>query len=249
MRKQMLIRYLLICFVLFAFMACSTASSLPILEQANSEISGATDAVSPQLFWWRASFINHLAEDEAPDWVSDLLVADLVVEPVLDKFADSLALWRFHRRAVHDNGGHIFSFIFYSDRQTAAQVFNEIDKSPALVMLLEHDMVEKYRNDLAGDNGRSGLADTSDSHWSPELQRVWPAYIMGASVLWLGLINQFIEAPPPGKMDFEQLLADYRQVNTSLTKIWHQEGQHAFLHHLNALFGYEAMLLKAEVNF
>ncbi len=42
-----------------------------------------------------------------------------------------------------------------------------------------------------------------------------------------------------GRQTLPQILDFYRQVNDAVTDTWHREGHHAFLHHLNALFGYE----------
>jgi hypothetical protein len=38
--------------------------------------------------------------------------------------------------------------------------------------------------------------------------------------------------------DIEALLAFYRQIDEKIVTTWEEEGGHAFLHHLNALFGY-----------
>ncbi len=72
---------------------------------------------------------------------------------------------------------------------------------------------------------------------------------MGASVMWLGLINQYIDASGATDRDFDELVDDYDNVDEAIGEIWQSEGQHAFLHHLNALFGYEPMQLQVETNF
>ena len=139
------------------------------------------------------------------------MVADLVIEPVIGEYASALALWRFHRRAVPDAGGHAFSFIFYTDRQTSEQVFATIAQSPALARLIRHGLIEKYEKDLENENRPNDPGATSDGHWSPPLQEVWPAYIMGASVMWLGLINQYIDASGAAARDFDELVDDYER--------------------------------------
>ncbi|HSH13185.1 MAG TPA: hypothetical protein VLA15_05535 [Desulfurivibrionaceae bacterium] len=158
-------------------------------------------------------------------------------------------MWRFHRRARHDGSGHAFSFIFYADRQTAGKVIATIEKSPALTRLSQHGLIDSYENDLAAENQRSSPGATSDPKWSLPLQEVWPAYIMGASVTWLGLINQHFDATGAADRDFDELVAAYETVEAALGELWRKEGQHAFLHHLNGLFGYEPMQLRIETNF
>lgn len=250
MHKKRIARYLLLGFLLSGLVSCAGLAAKPVAGEGTIETQAVEDSGESQFFWWQARFINRLEEGESPEWVSDLMVADLVIEPVLEKYSGSLALWRFHRRAVHDASGHVFSFVFYSDQQTAAQVFEMIGKSPALELMMQNDFIEEYDDhDLESENGRTGLEDTSDGNWSPALQQVWPAYIMGASVLWLGLINQYIEPIDITMTDFELLVEDYQAADAAITAIWRNEGQHAFLHHLNALFGYAPMLLNAETNF
>jgi hypothetical protein len=41
----------------------------------------------------------------------------------------------------------------------------------------------------------------------------------------------------------------YRGVDAGITEIWRDQGQHALLHHLNAVFGYEEMLIQKAVSF
>jgi len=245
----LLAKILLPCLFLLGLISCSSLSETPGNREAHPDLQAAPTGEATKLYWWRARFVKHLDEGKKPRWVSDLMVADLVVEPVISEYASSLALWRFHRRAVPDAGGHAFSFIFYSDRQTAEQVFAAIAESPALARLIRHSLIEKYDNDLENENRSNYPGATSDNHWSAPLQEVWPAYIMGASVMWLGLINQYIDASEAPNRDFHELVADYEKVDQAIGEIWQTEGQHAFLHHLNALFGYEPMQLKVETNF
>ncbi len=75
------------------------------------------------------------------------------------------------------------------------------------------------------------------------MQDNWPYYIMGVSRMWLGMIDQvareigFEDVPT-----VENLLAYYEKVNERVTQVWQSESYHALLHHLNAIFGYEAMI-------
>lgn len=241
--------YLLPGLLLAGLISCSARPATLVERESRQEVPVAVTGEAAGLCWWYARFVTPLAADEEPRWVSDLMVADLVVEPVIQEYASSLALWRFHRRAVNDNGGHIFSFIFYADRPTAEQVFAALEKSPALARLQKQGFIGRYENDLLAENQRGTPGANSDPNWSKPLQEVWPAYIMGASVTWLGLINQHIDATDAADRDFTELVAAYEQVDAALGELWRKEGQHAFLHHLNALFGYEPMRLQVETNF
>ena len=91
---------------------------------------------------------------------------------------------------------------------------------------------------------KPNIEDTSDSKWSPVVQKNWPYFIMGVSQMWLNMITG-VAAELPDRTPYysvKELEAFYQEVNTRLTKIWQQEGRHAYLHHLNALFGYKPLI-------
>jgi len=92
--------------------------------------------------------------------------------------------------------------------------------------------------------GKPGIADASDPSWPAALQRSWPYYIMGASQMWLQLITETVaDMPTPSAaLSLDQNEQLYKEVNATLTSLWEINGQHAFLHHLNALFGYNPII-------
>ena len=53
----------------------------------------------------------------------------------------------------------------------------------------------------------------------------------------------------PEDTQIDDLLNLYRNVNDSIDKIWIKDGQHAFLHHLNAIFGYEPVYIRNMMKF
>lgn len=64
---------------------------------------------------------------------------------------------------------------------------------------------------------------------------------MGVSRRWLDLVDRLAVAAKTdgvGRADGKE--AFYREVNKRLVGLWRDEGGHAFFHHLNAVFGYEA---------
>ena len=65
------------------------------------------------------------------------------------------------------------------------------------------------------------------------------SYIMGVSATWLGLIQEFrADTPPPQDADIQTLRQYYTTLNARVTEQWGRYGRHAYLHHLNAVFGY-----------
>jgi hypothetical protein len=205
--------------------------------------------VTGAAYWWSCRFKVVWPPAQDPDFAVDLLLAHAVVGPVLREYGDGMALWRFHRRASRDKTGHQFSFLFHSDSGTAVEVFRKIVQTPTLREALSAGIVETVNVDDPGKPVRPRVEDTSDPSWSPSLQRSWPSFIMGVSSLWLGLIDEATAELPDEGSTIHARLESYRKANTRVTSIWHKEGQHAFLHHLNAIFGYEPMLLKKEMSF
>jgi len=202
-------------------------------------------------FWWayRFKIFWPPGEDEDPDLAADLFLAHAVVQPVLREYESRIIYWRFHRRANRDDAGHQFSFLFYSDPETAAEVFRKIGANKQLSEAQAANIVESAIVDDPARPSRPRIEDTSDAHWSPVLQRTWPSFIMGVSYLWLGLIDEAVAEVPGDSDEIRSLLERYRKADARVTSIWHKEGQHAFLHHLNAIFGYKPMLIKKEMSF
>lgn len=192
------------------------------------------------LYWWYARFKINWPENTAPDFSIDTLLADAVIEPVLLKNQNKIKLWRFHRRAHRDQAGHQFSFIFYTDKNSAGIIFNELENSDLTRKLLANGIIDTFRKENLETNVRSSIYSASDKHWSDTLQVAWPYFIMGVSATWLELINQQTRQSKSNH-DLKELLAYYQDVNNKINRIWYEEGNHAFIHHLNALFGYEQL--------
>ncbi len=199
--------------------------------------------------WWVYRFRIDWPEGASPDWAVDLLLAHAVVKPSLEIYTPRLPYWRFHRRAARDASGRQFSFLFYTDPSTARAVYASLEASPVLGQIKAQGLITQIVKDDPGRPLRPGIEDTSDAKWSPALQRHWPAYIMGVSQLWLGLIDDAVAGLPAeshGEMD---PLAIYREAEKRVSQIWFKEGRHAFLHHLSAVFGYRELLIEKPLRF
>ena len=66
---------------------------------------------------------------------------------------------------------------------------------------------------------------------------------MGVSEMWLHMISEIVEQHPSEvrPRSLQDDLAFYKKVEESVTEAWKKEGRHAYLHHLNAIFGYEPL--------
>ncbi len=238
---------LLIIFLGFLVCGCST-NKRPIQNLSTHNISPKFRMLD-DAYWWRCKFKNTWADNDRPDLVIDLLLAHAVVAPVLVEHINDIPYWRFHRRANRDLAGHQFSLLFYSRPEIAVSVFSEIDKSDTLKRAIAANLVEKVTMDEPLHPQFPDIEDTSDHHWSLNLQQNWPSFIMGVSSLWLGLIEDSMQNSPKDYKNTHLLLEQYREVDTKITNIWRKEGQHALLHHLNAVFGYEPLRIRKELSF
>lgn len=230
--------------------ACASPPRAPLHSVMSMALSEKVHVGEDHRFWWAARFKMVWPEDSVPDGAVDLFLAHAVIEPVLRDHSGDLLRWRFHRRAAPDATGHQFTFLFYADPQTASELFHKVKNNDLLVQAISARMVEKVILDVPEKPSRPHIEDTSDPRWSPSLQRNWPSFIMGVSALWLGLIDdEMVQLTPFAPMNITDRLEAYRKAETRITKVWNQEGQHAFLHHLSAVFGYEPLRIRKEILF
>lgn len=200
---------------------------------------------SEEYGWWYARFRMNWPQDTEARWYMDLFVAHQIILPVLNKFENDIYLWRFHRRAARDKAGHQFSFIFYASPSTAYNIYQNLSNDTLLTEIKFAGLIIEDIYDDPSFVSKPNIEDTSDKNWSSPIQEAWPYYIMGVSQMWLNLIRDIADDHANGSMPatIAEIEEFYQAVNTSLTELWEKEGRHAFLHHLNALFGYEPLVV------
>lgn len=196
--------------------------------------------------WQQLCF--HLALDEAreADFTSDLILADRVIKPLLRQESKQIVLWRFHRRAADDAAGHQFSFFYYSDHETASRLYDAVQTDTEVAMLSQRGKLLKLSTSCRSTEHPEQLAALSDTNWDQAIQTSWPYFIMGVSAAWLQLIEELSLANETGHEDLYQ---HYAQVEQQLIALWQEQGQHAYLHHLNAIFGYEPLFINNWMRF
>jgi len=241
LRKRKRAFWLMALLVAAAVSGCASIGKVKPIEP-ESIGQKATDA---EKGWWYARIHMDWPQDEDPAWYVDLVLAHRVISPVLDQYKKEISLWRFHRRAGRDQGGHQFSFIFYASKETAQEVYRAIRSSRLLKDLIAAHVVEDAVYDDTTTVLLPSIGATSDRKWSPEIRTTWPYYIMGVSRMWLNLIGEVSKKTLKEKdfSNLDDLLTGYQKVNEVVEEKWRQEGSHAFLHHLNAIFGYEPVVI------
>ena len=200
--------------------------------------------------WWYARFRMKWPENTEPSWHIDLLVAHKIIAPVLYGNIANVTLWRFHRRAVRDAEGHQFSVTFYSSPETADQIFSSLKADKLLKRLKRSGTIIKDVYDDTAKLSAPAIEDTSDGTWSPAIRKSWPFFIMGVSQMWLSLIVQTAEhiTGKEKSLSVQKSLVFYQRVNETIQTLWREQGCHSMLHHLNAIYGYEPVLVR-EVHF
>lgn len=235
-------RWLLVCVVgLWLFIGCA-GTSLP--PASGPSLPDALAPVPDGYGWWSVRFRMD-RPDEKTRWESDLLIAHRIVAPLIKVYRSDIDLWRFHRRSAEDIRGHQFSFLFFTSADTAHRIHQQVIADPVVGQLFSSGIIVEVLTDDVAHNDRRAVGDTSDANWSPVMQDNWPYFIMGASRMWLGMIDQVSrDIGIEDQATCEQLLDHYQNVNDRVTYTWQHESQHALLHHLNAIFGYQPMILK-----
>ncbi len=235
-------RMLLATFIVLVMAIAGCATT--VKRKAVETIEPPPAEIASSAGWWSARFRMYWPPEEEPFWHTDLLIAHKIVAPVFLQYKDRIYLWRFHRRATRDRAGHQFSFIFYASAQTAYQVFETLRSNALLSEMAYTGRVIEEVYDNPDRITKPRIKDTSDPNWPSLIQKSWPYYIKGVSQMWLNLITETVADMPtpdaPLSLDeYEEL---YKEVNATVTSLWENNGRHAFLHHLNALFGYKPVV-------
>ena len=235
--------FFVVCTVLLS--ACTSTVQIQPSSALNPE--KASLAAERQAYsWWQLRFRLTWPEDTEPDFSRHLLIAERILLPIITEHEEQLSLWRFHRRAGRDNTGHQFSFLFYTDALTATAIEQQAEENELSIWLQREGMIDKIAFHQRSADEMSRLGQTSDPNWPPEIQHSWPYFIMGVSQTWLMLVQELSrEQALEGEVSYEDLLLHYRTVNTQLNTQWRDFGQHAYLHHLNAVFGYQPVRIRS----
>ncbi|MDX2503071.1 MAG: hypothetical protein QNL62_01140 [Gammaproteobacteria bacterium] len=237
-------------FLLFSYLlgACS-------VQTVNTDVSNYP-VVSPEMlsrsvvesphYWWYARFkMVWQKELDSIDFSSNLIIAHQIINPVLENHHQDIKLWRFHRRAAKDSAGHQFSFIFYATAESARKIFQQINSNPISAKLINENIVGKIHLDDPDKPKRPGIEDSSDKNWPVAIQKSWPYYIMGVSILWLDLLNQ---QAIQEKLDVSRAITSqqeqYKKINEKITQQWKSQGKHAYFHHISGIFGYEPLEIR-----
>lgn len=189
--------------------------------------------------WYFYRFRFNYNFDKSPKWWLDLFIIDRIFRVIIESKGINyqIKLWRFHRRAEKDKAGHQTTLLCYTTCRDSVVIDNIIKTIPSFKLLSDSNFLREYFVEEGGEN----IDGSGDGHWIKEIRQSWPHFIQGASksiLEMLKLINEGFYSPGDldNILDIEEF---YQKVNERFVHIWYSQGGHAFLHHLNALFGYE----------
>ena len=223
----------------------SSCSGVPIPRES-AERHVASQLVvreGEENYWWHARFkMSWPVAESTPNFSQDLIIVNEVIAPVLAVHTDDIKLWRFHRRAARDVGGHQFSFIFYGSPETARGIFDQMNQGPVLAELIDSEILLEVKLDDPGKPGNKEIADTSDPAWPSSLQNSWPYFIMGVSVMYMDLVQLELDQERLKQMSSATArLNEYQAANDRVTLLWKGQGSHALFHHISGMFAYETV--------
>ena len=199
--------------------------------------------------WHQARFFLEWPEGREPNFSSDMLIAHSVVQPALEAHTMSIYLWRLHQRALRDQGGHQLTFFAFVPDAEFQQLESMIRSLPLLEELRAASVISRVEFSLADVPDPQELGGVSDPAWPSQLQSAWPLFANGASSAWLALVDQFAAQRCPGATALNSLQPCFQKVFADVDVMWRMHGQHAFLHHLNAIFSYRPLYLKKDMVF
>ena len=224
--------------LLMLLSACATTLQPQVMEDQQ-----AVHVESEQLAlmgWYAVRFSIPWEKETEPKWYIGTLIASEVISPLLEGDQQNVVCWRMHRRAVHDKMGHVFSFMFYSSQTDAVLIYQHFKSNKILTELRHQQLLSSVSYDSLYNTSQTKIADTSDPVWPEKMRASWPFFIMGASQMWLEQIRAF-KKETLNESDIQQR---YIAIQSKLTDLWQEQGQHALIHHLNALYAYQPVLVR-----
>lgn len=228
--------------VLIALSICACTKVIPGSNPASTLLIKNTIQENKNSGWHAARFTLVWQKDQQPNWYLGTLIAGEVIAPLLQQYENKIKFWRLHRRAVDDETGHVFSFIFYSSNHEAAMIYQNLHAQGLLNHLQQNKQLDKVSYDALAVVSKPDIADTSDPDWPIQIRETWPVFIMGASRMWLDLVLS-LKAEIMTEPKFAPV-SDYKVIQEKITDLWQQQGQHALFHHLNALYAYQPVLTR-----
>lgn len=198
--------------------------------------------------WWDVFFDIKWSEGTEPLWHVDLLLAHKVLSHVLEQFRPDFEFWQFHRRAAPDEHGHEFTFSFYSSSSVAPHVYTSVHTNRLLQELRDSGVITQVTPTNPIQPASYEIESKSNPTWSDSIRKSWPHFIKGVCEMWLALIDETINSSSTKapSQSLTEMLAEYREANRIVSAIWSHEGQHALLHHLNAIFGYVPVMIQGQ---
>jgi hypothetical protein len=200
-----------------------------------------------EYIWANVFFRIAWPENSDPLWHIDLLIAHKILNPIMKRFESKFLSWQFHRRADRDSRGHEFTFSFFASKDLVLELYSLIEQDLILREMQDKGYIIETIFDDVTNRQLSGIDDKSNKNWPNPLRVSWPHFMTGVSKMWLALIDEVLRNQVTEKLrSIDDNVSLYRDINKSINKMWQDTGQHAFLHYLNAIFGYTPVIIQGK---
>lgn len=171
----------------------------------------------------------------------DFSIIRYVVYDIINKYNKDILHWRFHRRFNEDKAGHIFKLFVFTDKSIGQQVKTDIDTNLLSKLLLTHRILKSI--DWKEENKSDGLNDKVEGildaqKWTIEIKKSWIHFAEGVSKLMMDWILLYDAPKIDSNTNFTEIDKRYKTIQDDFEGKILKDGQHAFIHHLDAFFGY-----------
>jgi hypothetical protein len=196
--------------------------------------------------WSDFTFCVAAVNDQSPpqSWI-DFYLLDQIIRPLTQaRLANDT--WNIHRRwGVRD--GHQFKFSCFADRGVATDGDHFVRSLPAWQTY--RDRIAQWQPEADRYRFQPLTAQTDDwrvweNWWPTECLPSWSFFIHGVSRTLLELIEDVRQSRAlvaPNPTDVQACEEFYRHVERLVQEFWSRYGQDVYLHHINAVFGYDAV--------
>lgn len=180
----------------------------------------------------------------------DLFLIHEVVSPSSSQYRSKIPLWRYHRRFANDKRGHQFRYIFFSEPEVRNELEESVARNERLQSLVAAGFLRSFECLQLRGARASTVEGASDPSWHPAVQEAWPVYAMGVSLFLESLVHFYFDQELYSTLSsVQEQVRHFRAIRFAIRDLVKRDGQHALLHHLSALLGYDPIHLEKDIVF
>jgi len=163
----------------------------------------------------------------------DLMIIDKTIRQLINQYGPNTnwTFYRFAENKINDiNSSHGIQFKI--ENVTIHKIKKQIDKNNTINQLSENGYIQEinYYEKIS----------IADPVWPLEMRQNWHFLANGFCKFILGLIQYHIITNKVNlSNNIEDRICEYKEINKEISKLYNNWSNHAFFHHISAIFGYE----------